>query len=138
MEEKKSKIAVSALVMKDDKFLLLKRRHSPYKWGPPAGRVREGETFIEALVRETKEEANIEIKVLMPIDVWCGNHENEAISSVSFACEYDSGEIKVSEEHSEAKWFVLDEIKNENVTHDFKDFVRATRIKKLFNNGEIK
>ena len=137
MEEKKTKIAVSAFIIKDGKILLLKRRTPPEKWGPPAGRVREKEILIDAVIREVKEEANIDIKVLMPITSWSGEHGGEMLSSIGFLCEYVWGEVKVAEEHSEARWFNIEELKNEEVTHDVKDFIRAKEIKNLFDNQKI-
>jgi 8-oxo-dGTP diphosphatase len=132
----KSNIAVSALIIKDGKFLLLKRNNPPFKWGPPAGRVHKGENLIDAVLRETKEEANISVKILMPIAVWSGEHEGEQLISVSFLGEYLSGEIKMSEEHSEAKWVNFPELKNIDITHSIEEFKLAYKIANcLKDNG---
>jgi len=137
MKEKKTKIAVSAFVIKDGKFLLLKRNNPPKEWGPPAGRVQEGEILADAVKRETKEEANIDIKILVPINLWSGKHEGEMLFSIGILCEYVSGEIRSSKEHSEARWFSIKELKNEKITHDIKDFIRAEKIKALFDSDRI-
>jgi 8-oxo-dGTP diphosphatase len=108
---KKSNIAVSAIVTKNKKFLLLKRNNPPFKWGPPGGRVFKGEGLLDAVLREAKEEANVNIKILMPIGIWSGHHNDERLLSISFLCEYVSGKVKVSTEHSEAKWLDVEEIK---------------------------
>jgi len=134
---KKSNIAVSAIVIKDKKFLLLKRNNPPFKWGPPGGRVFKGEGLLDAVFRETNEEANIKVKILMPVGIWSGYHDGERLLSISFLCEYVSGKVEVSTEHSEAKWLDVEEIRNKNVTHSIKEFIKAKEIKNLFDNKKI-
>ncbi|MHA1895807.1 MAG: NUDIX hydrolase [Promethearchaeota archaeon] len=137
MKKEKSNIAVSALIHKDGKFLLLKRNNPPFKWGPPAGRVFRGEGILDALKREVKEEASINVKIIMPIAIWEGEHDDQRIISFSFLCEYNSGEIKVSEEHTDARWFNLSELKEDDVTHNLDEFIRAKEINRLFELGKI-
>ncbi|MFQ6118338.1 MAG: NUDIX hydrolase [Methanosarcinales archaeon] len=137
----KSNIAVSAIVIKNKKFLLLKRNNPPFKWGPPGGRVFKGESLLDAVLRETKEEANVNVKILMPIGIWSGYHDDKRLLSISFLCEYISGEVRVSTEHSKAKWLDVEEIKreikNENITYSIKEFIRAKEIKNLFDNKKL-
>lgn len=61
--ERQAKLSV-ALIIEDDKgrFLSQERLKQPYFgfWGRPTGKMRWGETFIEAAARELMEEANIE------------------------------------------------------------------------------
>lgn len=45
------------------RFLIVHERKHGQRWYLPAGRVEPGETFVEAAVRETREEAGIEIAV---------------------------------------------------------------------------
>ncbi len=70
----------------------------------------------------------------MPITSWSGEHGGEVLYSIGFLCEYVSGKVKVAEEHSQARWFNIEELKNEEVTHDVKDFIRAEEIKNIFND----
>lgn len=58
------KSAVHLILIKDNKILLQKRKGSklwPGYYALPASHIDEGENQYEALVRETKEELNIEI-----------------------------------------------------------------------------
>ncbi|MBU4512602.1 NUDIX hydrolase [Patescibacteria group bacterium] len=137
MTEKTKGVAVSAMLWRDGKFLLLKRNQQPLQWGPPAGEVLNDENPIDAVLRETMEEAGIKVKVLMPVAFWYGRHDGTQLISISFLCEYVSGEVKLSDEHNDAKWLTTEEMVQEEMTHDIKDFVRAKVVKQLFDAGKI-
>lgn len=58
-----NKVAGIFLINKDNKILLCHpTKHSPKFWSIPKGRVEEGETVIDAAVRETIEETNADVK----------------------------------------------------------------------------
>jgi len=65
-EEKFKLIPTSHLILiKDNKILLLRRFNTGYEDGNysvVAGHLEGNETFIQAMVREAKEEADIDIK----------------------------------------------------------------------------
>ncbi|KKI90610.1 NUDIX hydrolase [Bacillus sp. SA1-12] len=58
-------IGVGALVIKDGKFLLVKRAHNPGKgyWTNPGGYIEQLESIEDTIVREVEEEAGIKAKV---------------------------------------------------------------------------
>lgn len=51
------------IVRKRDRFLMIQERNDEQGWYFPAGGVDPGETFVDAAVRETREEAGIEVKI---------------------------------------------------------------------------
>src|SRR5262245_12738980 len=51
------------VVRKGDQFLLVHEKKKNQPWYLPAGRVEPGESFAEAAVRETLEEAGIPIRL---------------------------------------------------------------------------
>ncbi len=65
MAQRHTIVPASYVVLKNDNKILLARRYQTGyedgKYSLPAGHVEEGETFTEALVREIKEEINIDI-----------------------------------------------------------------------------
>ena len=104
--------AVKALIVKDERLLLIKRRpndvHKPGQWDIPGGRLEAGESPFLGLQRETNEEVGIEIEIVMPLDVhYFIRDDGQQITLMIFLCKPKSGEIKLSEEHSEFKWIDL-------------------------------
>ena len=104
---KPKEMDVVAAVLKDgEKFLIAKRGdnqsfHS--KWEFPGGKVEEGESFKSALLREIKEELNVNINVLKKIASEKVEVNNEIISIHYFYAEIISGAIELIE-HSDFKW----------------------------------
>ena len=49
------------VVQKDDQFLVIQERKFGQRWYLPAGGLKPGETFAEAAIRETMEEAGVGI-----------------------------------------------------------------------------
>jgi len=105
-------VAVNAFLIKDNKFLLLKRSDPPLIWGPPGGKLEINEDPITGLKREVKEETGLEIEVKMPVTTWFGEFNNKKIFAVDYLCYYQSGKIKLSAEHNSSKWLTLHDLKN--------------------------
>ena len=55
-------LCVGAVVVEDGRLLLVRRGHAPDAgaWSIPGGRVEEGETLGEAVVRELREETGVD------------------------------------------------------------------------------
>ena len=78
-------------------------------WEFPGGKIEEGETPQEALVREIKEELDTEIKVGDLIDTIEYDYPAFHLSMDCFWCEIVSGDL-VLKEHEAAKWLTKDEL----------------------------
>ena len=111
--------AVSAVIVQDDKILLVKRGHEPSGglWSFPGGRVELGETVREALVREVFEETSLVIEPGEPAgvqDVILG--DESGISAhyiiISFHASVISGELKAGDDAADAQWVGLGELDN--------------------------
>ena len=99
--EKNHFVSVATLVVNDaGKVLLVK---SPWRgWEYPGGLIESGETFQEALRREVREEAGVEIEVLGFIGI-CKNVERDVVN-IDFVSRYVSGELTPSDESTEVIW----------------------------------
>ena len=78
-------------------------------WEFPGGKIEEGETPQEALIREIKEELDTEIKVGDLIDTIEYDYPAFHLSMDCFWCEIVSGDL-VLKEHEAAKWLTKDEL----------------------------
>ena len=54
---------VLVIVRRHDRFLMIQERNDEQGWYFPAGGVDPGETFAEAAIRETREEAGVEVRL---------------------------------------------------------------------------
>jgi 8-oxo-dGTP diphosphatase len=78
-------------------------------WEFPGGKIEEGETPQEALVREIEEELETEIKVGALIDTIEYDYPTFHLSMDCFWAEIVSGDL-VLKEHEAAKWLTKDEL----------------------------
>jgi len=125
-------VAVGAVIIKDDKILLVKRRYEPKAnfWTLPGGHVKLGEGVRQALIREIHEECGIEIEPKKIIDVidFIEQDEDERIRFhyviVDFEAIYKNGEIKPASDVQNAKWFFLSELNKINLPEITKNFFK--------------
>ncbi len=63
---------VGAVIFKDEQILLIKRGKMPFKdmWSIPGGALEYGETLHQAVIREVKEETNVEIEILSLLNIY--------------------------------------------------------------------
>ena len=78
-------------------------------WEFPGGKIEEGETPQEALVREIKEELETEISVGELIDTIEYDYPTFHLSMDCFWAEIVSGDLVLTE-HEAAKWLTKDEL----------------------------
>ena len=88
-------VSVAGLVSNDNGEILL--INSPRRgWEYPGGMVEPGETFQDALIREIKEEAGVDVEITGFIGL-CKNVEKDVVN-IDFACRYLGGELTTSSE----------------------------------------
>ena len=100
------KVSVAALVTNEKNEILLV--NSPWRgWEYPGGLIEPGETFAEALRREIREEAGVEVEITGFVGI-CKNVGMDIVN-IDFKCRYTGGELTTSEESTEVGWFTPEE-----------------------------
>lgn len=75
----------------------------PLKWEFPGGKIEAGETAEECLIREIKEELNIEIQIAGSLPPNDHQYPDKLIRLIPFICRHTGGEI-ILKEHTTYKW----------------------------------
>jgi ADP-ribose pyrophosphatase YjhB (NUDIX family) len=104
------KVAVGALGALNGKVILLRRGIEPAygQWVFPGGYVDRGETLVEATMRETKEEVNLEVCIERLLN--CYSYPGRSVILVAYAVRVVGGELKPGEEAIEVGTFGPGEI----------------------------
>ncbi|MBI2106972.1 NUDIX domain-containing protein [Candidatus Woesearchaeota archaeon] len=116
------KTVVTALILNPskDKFLIVKRKKSDsihsLLWSFPGGKVKENESIIDALIREVKEETNLETnKDFKKLSEFSYARPNKGITvGICFSCVALSEDVKISKEHDGFKWVNPEDFSNYN------------------------
>ena len=100
---------VAAIIIHENKIFATQRGYGEFKdgWEFPGGKIEPGETPQEALVREIKEELDIEIEVKDFLETVEYDYPEFHLSMDCFFCVIRSGEL-VLKEHEAAKWLTVE------------------------------
>lgn len=97
----------------EDNILILKDNGTDW-WDLPGGHLDEGETAYDSLVREIMEETGLEVTEANEAGVY-QLHLGDSDRAVSFFTVHVTGEIQLSEEHTDYVWINADEIDEFNL-----------------------
>jgi len=129
-------IGIDAIILNEDKteILLIKRGSKAYHgmWGFISGKVEWGEEIKETVIREAKEETNLDVEVVKFVGKYYdkkGRHPTKTMICLPHLCKVVGGELKAGDDATEAKWFSLTEVKNMELAFDHKQM--------LFDEGLI-
>ena len=124
-------VVVAFLIERDGCVLMLRRSptkdHAPGEWEPGSGRVESGETPVEAVHREAREETGLEVELLGVVDTfhyYRGATREEAIG-IAFHCRAIGGQLRLSCEHDDANWVPLERILDTNVSEPLRGCLAA-------------
>lgn len=128
------KLAADAIVVKNNKVVLVKRRYAPYKnfYALPGGHLNHNETFEEACVREVKEETGLRVKIKKLINVYSSpeRYPNCDTISVCYWCKPLFGNLRTSHETPEVKQVSLGELPKKlafDHTQMIKDYIKIAQ-----------
>ncbi len=106
-------LSVHAVITNDEQQVLqIKATYDGGRWGLPGGSLEPGETVHEALVRECLEELGCEVEVCYMSGMYYHQAYNShaCIFRCRLAASLSDAEIRLSAEHSEYRYFALDEL----------------------------
>ena len=102
---------VAAIIVCEDRVFATQRGYGEFKggWVFPGGKIEEGETPQQALVREIKEELDTDIEVGELLDTVEYDYPEFHLSMDCFLCKVISGDL-ILKEHQAAKWLKKEEL----------------------------
>lgn len=110
-EIKQFEVSVKAFLLRDGALLML--RQASGIWELPGGRYHVGEENRapgQVLERELREELGSELRYVIgkPVAAWTlpwwGDRTGEHVFVLGYRCQYVSGEIHLSDEHTAYQW----------------------------------
>jgi 8-oxo-dGTP diphosphatase len=128
-------VGVGAIIVQDGKILLAKRGSEPGrgKWSVPGGLVELGEKLEKAVVREVKEETNLDVEVARLTDA-VDNIILDANRKLRFhfvildyLTELKGGTLQSSSDVLDTKWVRIDEAEDYDLTKTFREFLKRNR-----------
>lgn len=124
-------LAASGIILKQRKILLLQRsnytENYPGYWGCPGGRALAGETAEQNVIREVKEESNLDFfpTQIIKTGIW----QNRTF--YRFLGDW-KGEIKVQQEEvADYNWFVYEQAVKLNLSFDYREIIELLNKRNL-------
>jgi len=125
------RVAVGAVVKRESKVLLVKRRDAPGQgmWAIPGGSVELGETLRQAAEREIKEETGLTIRARDPVYTFDVIERDESgkiafhYVIVDLMADYIDGELKPDDDACDARWVSPDELEHLSVSQSTRDLL---------------
>jgi 8-oxo-dGTP diphosphatase len=103
---------VGAVIVNNERVLAAKRGPGgslPHMWEFPGGKIGDGESPQEALVREIGEELLVDVRVGEEIVSTTHDYEFGVVTLTTYYCELRSGTPRLTE-HAALRWLTPDEL----------------------------
>lgn len=124
-------LAASGIILRDKKILLIKRSNYteiyPKHWACPGGRAERGETAEQNVIREVKEEVNLDFtpSEILTTATWQDRYLYRFLGQWI-------GEVKLQEEEvTDYDWFTFDEAKKLKLAFDYPKVIDLVHLKGL-------
>ena len=125
-------IALVALDEQERVFMLKHVFHPDAPWGLPAGWLNRHENPAHGILRELYEETGLTAKLGPPINI--GHHPEAKHIGIVYLGEIEPGELCLSHEILEAKWFSLDELPDKILPFTQESIDTAVSMHRLIKN----
>lgn len=131
--------AVAVIRNEEDKYLVLKRSEReiayPGMYTFPGGKIEDNDTVEETLIKEAKEEANLDIKPgkILLKDKSFVRPDDQTVKVFSYLCEaQDISNLKIGDDFTDYKWVTLEDLKSIPHVGIEDELIQA---EKLYNQG---
>jgi mutator protein MutT len=131
-------VGVGAIIVQEGKILLVKRGSEPGKgkWSVPGGLVELGEKLGKAVVREVREETNLDVEVVRLIDA-VDNIIRDSNGKLQFhfviidyLTKLKGGTLQSNSDVLDTRWVRIEEAEDYDLTSTFREFLQR-------NKGEL-
>ncbi len=104
-KQQKAKFVMGAFacIFDENKKVLLCHRRDYDLWNLPGGGVEKNETPWQAVIRETKEETGLEVKIKKISGIYYKSLADEIV--FNFICEINGGKITITDEADDIRFF---------------------------------
>jgi 8-oxo-dGTP diphosphatase len=133
-EEQTAKTVDAVIEDSQGNIILIKRKYPPFKdyFALPGGFIEKGENPKQALIREVKEETNLNVKILKKIGVFDeeGRDPRGRIVSTAFLCQIigDTSTMESGTDSAEVELIPIDDIKSLDLAFDHREILKESRI----------
>src|SRR5690606_1778195 len=141
--DKRMVVIVKGIILHENKVLILKRsdsdRINPGKWEFVGGKINFNENLEDALKREVREEASIDIivdSILYATNYKTNSNRNDVV--IVYKCHSINNDVKLSQEHTDFKWATEEELRKLLYKGLIKDMERYDVFNKIFDKPMIK
>lgn len=121
---------VAAIITDNEKIFITRRGYGDFidMWEFPGGKVEYSETKEEALIREIKEELELDINEIDYLTTVEYDYPNFHLIMHCYTCKISGGTLSLHA-HNDAKWVTLDQLDNQKWVPADVDVVKAIKDK---------